>query len=164
MKIYIATDHAGFELKEKLVPFLKSLGHDVVDNGAFTLDDNDDYPDFIAEAAKEVSLADSSEVRGIVIGGSGQGEAIVANKFPNIRAVVFNGQFEPKDGSEVPDMIFLTRSHNDSNVLSLGARFISEEIAKRAVREWLDTPFSGDERHSRRIEKIKIIEKSILSV
>ena len=71
MKIYIATDHAGFELKEKLVPFLKSLGHDVVDNGAFTLDDNDDYPDFIAEAAKEVSLADSSEVRGIVIGGSG---------------------------------------------------------------------------------------------
>ena len=164
MKIYIGTDHAGYVLKQALVASLKAQGYEVIDKGAFEYNEDDDYPDFIAEAAKEVSLADSSEVRGIVIGGSGQGEAIVANKFPNIRAVVFNGQFEPKDGSEVPDMIFLTRSHNDSNVLSLGARFISEEIAKRAVREWLDTPFSGDERHARRIEKIKIIEKSILSV
>ncbi len=161
MKIYMATDHAGFELKEKLVPFLRELGHDVMDKGAITLDDNDDYPDFIAEAAKEVSLANNADVRGIVIGGSGQGEAIVANKFANIRAVVFNGQYEPKDGSEVPDEIFLTRSHNDSNVLSLGARFISEETAKRAVREWLDTPFSGEERHERRIWKITEIEKSL---
>ncbi|MCX6738794.1 MAG: RpiB/LacA/LacB family sugar-phosphate isomerase [Candidatus Parcubacteria bacterium] len=163
MKIYIATDHAGFELKEKLVPFLRELGHDVMDKGAITLDDNDDYPDFIAEAAKEVSLANNADVRGIVIGGSGQGEAIVANKFANIRAVVFNGQYEPKDGSEVPDEIFLTRSHNDSNVLSLGARFISEETAKRAVREWLDTPFSGEERHERRIKKITEIEERIKS-
>jgi ribose 5-phosphate isomerase B len=162
MKIFIATDHAGFELKEKLVLFLHEMGHEVVDKGAFTLDDNDDYPDFIAEAAGEVSLANSPDVRGIVLGGSGQGEAIVANKFPHIRATVFNGQYEPKDGSEVPDEIFLMRSHNDSNILSLGARFISEEIAKRAVREWLDTPFSGEERHSRRIEKIEKIEQSLL--
>lgn len=161
MKIYIATDHAGFPLKEKLLPFLRELGHEVIDKGSFTLDDNDDYPDFIAEASREVSLANSVDVRGIVLGGSGQGEAIVANKFPHIRAVVFNGQYEPKDGSEVPDEIFLTRSHNDSNVLSLGARFISEEIAKRAVREWLDTPFSGEERHKRRIEKIALIEQSL---
>jgi ribose 5-phosphate isomerase B len=162
MKIFIATDHAGFPLKEKLVPFLRELGHEVIDKGAFALDDNDDYPDFIAEAAREVSAVNNSDVRGIVLGGSGQGEAIVANKFPHIRAVVFNGQYEPKDGSEVPDEIFLTRSHNDSNILSLGARFISEEAAKRAVREWLDTPFSGEERHVRRIEKIEKIEKTII--
>ena len=162
MKIYIATDHAGFELKEKLVPFLGEMGHEVVDKGAFKLDENDDYPDFIAEASQEVSFANSSDVRGIILGGSGQGEAIVANKFPHIRAVVFNGQYEPKDGGEVPDEIFLTRSHNDSNILSLGARFISEETAKRAIREWLDTPFSGEERHSRRIKKIEDIEKTII--
>ncbi len=159
MKIYIATDHAGFELKEKLVPFLRELGHEVTDKGNLVLDENDDYPDFIAEAVKEVSSANNASIRGIVLGGSGQGEAMVANKFPNIRAVVFNGQYEPKDGSEVPDEIFLTRSHNDSNILSLGARFINEEIAKRAVREWLDTPFSGEERHARRIKKILEIEK-----
>jgi len=103
MKIYIATDHAGFELKEKLVSFLRELGNEVVDKGAHTFDENDDYPDFIAEVAKEVSAANSSDVRGIMLGGSGQGEAIVANKFPHIRAVVFNGQYEPKDGTEVPD-------------------------------------------------------------
>jgi ribose 5-phosphate isomerase B len=161
MKIYIATDHAGFELKEKLVPFLGEMGHEVVDKGAFKLDENDDYPDFIAEASREVSLANSVDVRGIILGGSGQGEAIVANKFPHVRAVVFNGQYESKDGSEVPDEIFLTRSHNDSNILSLGARFITEDIAKRAVREWLDTPFSGEERHIRRINKIALIEQSL---
>jgi len=161
MKIFIATDHAGFELKEKLVPFLTSLGHDVIDKGALILDENDDYPDFIAEASREVSMANNINVRGIILGGSGQGEAMVANKFPNIRAVVFNGQYEPKDGSEVPDEIFLTRSHNDSNMLSLGTRFINEEIAKRAIREWLDTPFSGEERHVRRIEKIKKLEQEI---
>jgi ribose 5-phosphate isomerase B len=137
------------------------MGHEVIDKGAFSLDDNDDYPDFIAEASREVSLANSADVRGIILGGSGQGEAIVANKFPHIRAVVFNGQYEPKDGSEVPDEIFLTRSHNDSNVLSLGARFITEDIAKRAVREWLDTPFSGEERHMRRIEKINKLEEKL---
>ncbi|TRZ53604.1 RpiB/LacA/LacB family sugar-phosphate isomerase [bacterium] len=161
MKIFIATDHSGFELKEKLVLFMTSLGHEVIDKGAFVLDENDDYPDFIAEVAKEVSVVNDQNVRGIILGGSGQGEAIVANKFSNIRAVVFNGQYEPKDGSEAPDEIFLTRSHNDSNILSLGARFINEEMAKRAVREWLDTPFSGEERHVRRIEKIKKLEQEI---
>jgi ribose 5-phosphate isomerase B len=161
MKIYIATDHAGFLLKEKLLPFLREMGHEVNDKGALSLDENDDYPDFIATVAREVSLANSADVRGIVLGGSGQGEAIVANKFPHIRAVVFSGQYEPKDGSEVPDEIFLTRSHNDSNILSLGARFINEDVAKRAVREWLDTPFSGEERHARRIEKIALIEQSL---
>lgn len=162
MKIFIATDHAGFALKEKLVPFLKELGHEVVDKGAYVLDENDDYPDFIADAAREVSAAaDDARVRGIVLGGSGQGEAIVANKFKGIRATVFNGQYEAKDGRDIPDEIFAMRSHNDSNTLSLGARFLSEEEAKRAVREWIDTPFSGDERHLRRIEKIKKIENEI---
>ena len=161
MKIYIGSDHAGFGLKEILVPFLKNKGYEVVDKGAFEYNEGDDYPDFIALAAKEVSDADAPNVRGIVLGGSGQGESIVANKFLNVRAVVFNGQYERKDGEEVPDEIFLTRSHNDSNILSLGARFITEDIAKRAVREWLDTPFSGEERHLRRIKKIEEIEKTV---
>jgi len=162
MKVIIATDHAGFELKQKLVSFLKDLGHEVVDKGAFTKDDNDDYPDFIAEAALAISEAKGDEtVRGIVLGGSGQGEAIVANKFPGVRAVVFNGQYEPNDNRDIPDEVFLTRSHNDANILSLGARFLSEDEAVRAVREWLDTPFSGEERHARRIKKITEIEQNL---
>jgi len=151
MKIYLATDHAGFELKEKLVSFLGSLGFEVIDKGAFALDPEDDYPDFIASAAKEVSA--DPEARAIILGGSGQGEAIVANKFPGIRAVVYYG------GN--PEIIKLSREHNDANVLSLGARFLNEEEAKSAVKEWLETKFSAEERHERRIDKIGEIEKLI---
>jgi ribose 5-phosphate isomerase B len=144
MKIYIGTDHAGFELKEKLVPFLKELGHEVVDKGAFSFDPNDDYPDFVEPVAEEVSK--DSEARGIVLGGSGEGEGIATDKFPHVRtAVWYGGKLEP---------IKLSREHNDANILSLGARFISEDEAKEAVKLWLETPFSGEERHVRRINKI----------
>ncbi|HRY31280.1 MAG TPA: RpiB/LacA/LacB family sugar-phosphate isomerase [Candidatus Paceibacterota bacterium] len=151
-KIHIGADHAGFELKEKLARFLEKLNYEVTDYGAYEYDEDDDYPDFIFPVAKAVLL--DPESKGIVIGGSGQGEAIAANRIAGIRAVVFNGQYEPKDGREVPDEIVLSREHNDANVLSLGARFLSTEEAQEAVESWLNTEFSGDERHVRRIAKI----------
>lgn len=154
MKILFASDHAGFELKEALVAFVQDLGHEVEDTGARVYDEHDDYPDFVAPVAQVVS-ADPDNTKAIVLGGSGQGEAIVANRFLNVRAVVFNGQYKPEDGREVPHEIVLSREHNDANVLSLGARFLNTEEAKQAVQTWIETPFSGDERHVRRIEKIE---------
>lgn len=156
MKIYFATDHAGFELKEELVPFVATeLGFEVEDMGAHEFIAQDDYPDYIAQAARAVSES-GGEAMAIVLGGSGQGEAIVANRFSNVRAMLFNGQPESQDGEEsVPPVIETAREHNDANVLSLGARFLSVLEAKEAVRLFLETPFSGDERHVRRIEKIE---------
>lgn len=152
MKIYLGSDHAGFELKNKMIPFLGTLGHEVIDLGAHKLDAEDDYPDFISLVAKEVSKdSEDKELsadlsRGIIFGGSGQGEAIVANRFPYVRAVVYYG------GNE--EIIKLSREHNDANILSLGARFLKEEEALEAIKMWLDTPFSEEERHIRRIIKI----------
>lgn len=151
-KIHIGADHAGFEMKEELIKFLEKLQYEVIDHGAYEYDEDDDYPDFIFPVAKEVSLDPDS--KGIVIGGSGQGESIAANRIPGIRAVVFNGQYEPADGRETPDEIVLSREHNDSNVLSLGARFLSIDEAREAVESWLETEFSGEERHIRRLKKI----------
>lgn len=145
MKVYLASDHAGFELKSKLMDFVESLGYESIDKGAFTLDPLDDYPDFISLAAQEVS--DDSSSRAIILGGSGQGEAIVANRFTNVRAVVYYG------GDE--EIVKLSREHNDANILSLGARSLSDEDAKRAVKIWLEVPFTNDERHIRRIKKIE---------
>lgn len=145
-------------MKEALVPYVLELGYEAVDLGARELDPTDDYPDFIFPVAREVSN-DPSGARGIVLGGSGQGEAIAANRFPGVRAVVFNGQYKPLDGREVPREIEIARQHNDSNVLSLGARFLSLEEAKEAVKLWLSTPFSGDERHARRIRKLDEIHQ-----
>lgn len=143
--IYLATDHAGFQLKEKVKEFLKKEGYEVEDCGALEFDPNDDYPDFVSKAAEEISK--DPESKGIILGGSGQGEAIVANRFPNVRAAVYYGGAE-----EMPK---LTRQHNDSNVLSLGARFLSEEEAIEAVKLFLQTPFSEESRHMKRIEKIE---------
>ncbi len=156
MHIHIGGDHAGFTMKKELIAFLKSHRYSITDYGAAAFDPADDYPDFIAPVAHNVSK--NPDDRGIVIGGSGQGEAIVANKFKGVRAVVFNGQYKPEDGRFVPEEIMLTRQHNDANILSLGARFLSIEEAERAVLLWLTTPFSEDERHVRRINKITDIE------
>ena len=147
--VYLATDHAGFELKEKIKEFLIKDGYEVEDCGAYQYDKDDDYPDFISKAAEVISKDPHSKA--IILGGSGQGEAMVANKFPNVRAVVFYGNME---------MIPLTREHNDANILSLGARFLTVDKAIDAVKLWLETPFSNDERHTRRIEKIKKIEEN----
>lgn len=159
MKIFFGTDHAGFQLKLKLMPFVEALGFEVFDKGAYEYNSEDDYPDFIIPVAKEVSTdSDSNESRGIIIGGSGQGEAMTASRFPGIRAVVYYGESAPvANGAEpsvLTSIIKLSREHNDSNILSLGARFVTEEEAKIAVKVWLETPFSGEEKHKRRIEKI----------
>ena len=158
MTVYFATDHAGFELKELLVPFVRDeLGYEVIDCGATSYDADDDYPDFVSIAAQAVS-EDPINCVAIILGGSGQGEAMVANKFEGVRATVYYGparSCEPADGgAQELDIIRLSREHNNANVLSLGARFLSPEDAKDAVRTWLATDFSGEERHKRRIHKI----------
>jgi ribose 5-phosphate isomerase B len=152
MTIYLATDHAGFVLKEKIKTHLHNGGYAVVDCGAFEENPTDDYPAFISKAAEMVSK-NPTEDRAIIFGGSGQGENMVADKFPHVRSAVYYG------GSL--DIIRLSREHNDANVLSLGARFVSEEQAFEAVDLWLTTPFSKDERHVRRIAEIEDIEEKV---
>jgi ribose 5-phosphate isomerase B len=152
MKIIFASDHAGFDLKEVLKPYVAGLGYEVEDMGAHEYNGYDDYPDFIAPAAQAVSH-DPDTVRAILLGGSGQGEAMVANRHPHVRAIVYNGESRGALYNDL-DEIALSREHNDANVLSLGARFLTPDEAKEAVRRWLETPFKGDERHVRRIHKI----------
>ena len=161
MKVYLGSDHAGFELKSILIPYLQELGYETVDVGPYEYNPSDDYPDCISKVAFHISES-PHEAMGIVIGGSGQGEAMVANKFKRVRAVVYNGQYEPKDGRIVPDEIKTSREHNDANILSLGARFLNHAEAKDAVKRWLETPFSNEERHKRRLEKIEAIESIAL--
>ncbi|MCC6520979.1 RpiB/LacA/LacB family sugar-phosphate isomerase [Candidatus Nomurabacteria bacterium] len=144
MKIYIATDHAGFEMKNKIVEYVTSLGYTVEDMGALVYDSQDDYPDFIAPLAEKVAL--DTDSRGIIFGGSGQGEAIVANRVSGIRAVVYYGG--------TLDIPRLAREHNNANVLSVGARFVSLEEIQQVVQIFLETEFIGEERHVRRITKI----------
>ncbi len=151
MKIFIGSDHAGFGLKSKLIPFLGELGYEVVDKGAFEYNEEDDFPDFISAVAREVSMH-PNEVKGIIIGGSGQGEAMFANRFPHVRATVYYAPGISLVDSE--SIIKLSRDHNDANILSIGARFVTHEDAMQTVHEWLETPFSGDERHKRRIIKM----------
>ncbi|HEU0085779.1 MAG TPA: RpiB/LacA/LacB family sugar-phosphate isomerase [Candidatus Paceibacterota bacterium] len=155
MKIYIGTDHAGFALKESLIPVLKGQGYEVEDMGAFEYVESDDYPDFIIPVAKAVSK-DPESSRGIVFGATGQGEAMTANKFPHVRAVVFYGKAECIVDDEA-DVVARSREHNNSNILSLGARYLNEEMMFEAVNLWLNTPFSMGERHVRRLEKINKI-------
>lgn len=145
MTIYLATDHAGFELKEKIKIYLEELGgHEVYDCGALTLEPGDDYPEYIARAAEKVQFdAQHEPAMAVVFGGSGVGEAIVANRFRHVRAVVYAGG--------PLDVIKLSREHNDANVLSLGARFVTEAEAKQAVDLFFTTPFSHAERHADRV-------------
>ena len=157
MKIFVGSDHAGFGLKQALIPYLQEMGHEVVDKGAAEYDEKDDYPDFVIPVAREVSMH-PNEVKGIVFGGSGQGEAMCANKFRNVRATVYYGRGNSLV-NEGESIIELSRQHNDANVLSFGARFITEDEMKERVRTWLATPFSEIERHKRRIEKINKIHE-----
>ncbi|MEK7596240.1 MAG: RpiB/LacA/LacB family sugar-phosphate isomerase [Patescibacteria group bacterium] len=155
MIIHLAADHAGFDLKEKLKIYLKELDYKVKDHGAFEYNEKDDYPDFIRFAAQAV--AENPEIdRAVILGGSGQGEAMLANRFRGVRAAVFYGICLLGDLVSKYKIIELSREHNNANVLSLGARFLSEEEAKEAVKIWLKTPFSEDGRHQRRIKKIDI--------
>jgi ribose 5-phosphate isomerase B len=150
MNIYISSDHAGLDLKTSIIGFLSAANFNIEDYGPHSYDPEDDYPLYIDEVAKKVA-EDPENNRGIIIGGSGQGEAISANRFKGVRAALYYG-----GGKEI---IKLSREHNNSNVLSLGARFLSEEEAKQAVSLWLNTKFSGDERHVRRIREIDELSK-----
>lgn len=154
-KIYFAGDHAFFELKNVLTDYVRTLGHDVEDLGALTLDPEDDYPDMVSVCAKRVAGETGSF--GVIGGGSGQGEAMVANREKGIRSAVFYGKGQLMQSISVQDdgysIVRLSREHNDANVLSLGARFISIDEAKEAVRIFVATQFSGDSRHTRRISK-----------
>ncbi len=163
MKVYFASDHAGFDLKNVLMNFVRGeLGHDVEDCGAFEKDPNDDYPEIVAAACRSIvrDIGEGTESRGIILGASGQGEAMAANRFLGVRAAVYyGGAGQQTDQSGISmDMLTSIRGHNDSNVLSLGARFLSENDAKHAVQSWLSAPFTGDERHVRRIGKLDTLE------
>jgi ribose 5-phosphate isomerase B len=159
MKIFIGTDHAGYVLKEKLVEFLKVQGYEVVDKGAYEYNEADDYPDFVIPVAREVSK-DPENTRGIILGATGQGEAVAANKFPHVRAIVYYG--EPKNivVDDEADIIRRSREHNNSNIISLGARYLSEDSAVAGVDHWLKTPYTEGERHVRRLGKIDQIKTS----
>ncbi|MFH0820423.1 MAG: RpiB/LacA/LacB family sugar-phosphate isomerase [Candidatus Peregrinibacteria bacterium] len=148
--IFIGTDHAGFDHKEAIKKSLLDAGYTVEDKGAFKNDAEDDYPDFIYPVAKAVSEDLENRV-GIVLGGSGQGEAMVANKVKGIRAAIGFSEWAVR----------MSREHNDANVLSLGARVVSPIEAVRFVHLWLNTPFEGKNRHQRRIDKIKNIENKV---
>ena len=143
MKIYIAADHAGFNLKNYLKKQLLADGYDIEDCGAFDFDPLDDYPDFIIPAAEKVANQPNS--KGIIIGGSGQGEAMAANRIQGVRAAVYY------DGPI--DIVKLSRLHNNANILSLGARFLSVERATEILNIWLTEKFEG-ERHENRINKL----------
>lgn len=146
MKIYIGADHAGYEMKEMLKKYLADLKYEVEDKGAFKYEPEDDYPDFVRPTAEAVAN-DPEDSRGVIIGGSGQGEAMTANRVRGARAAVFyGGNFE---------ILELSRKHNNANILSLGARFIDDEIAKKAVELWLKTPYEGG-RHDSRLKKLDL--------
>lgn len=144
--VVLASDHAGFSLKENIKGFLEKQGFRVEDVGAHHLDKDDDYPSYMAAAARRVA-ANPGGVCAIVFGGSGNGEAMVCNRFPGIRAAVWHGG--------KLEVVSLSRTHNDANVLSIGARFTDPDSAARAVTVWLSTSFSGDARHRRRIAAIE---------
>lgn len=152
MKIYLATDHAGFTLKEDVKTYLEDKQYDVADCGALTLEAGDDYPHYMVLASERVqkdAMHDPSYA--IIFGGSGQGEAIVANRFRHVRAIVYAG------GNL--ELIKLGREHNDANVLSIGARFVTLGEAIQAVDLFLRTEFSHEERHADRIIKIDELTK-----
>lgn len=142
--ILLVADHAGFELKEKVKKFLEERGEKYEDLGNTAFDANDDYPDFIHPLAKRVSK--NPRLKGILFCGSGQGMAIVANRYPKVRAAVCWDKESAKE----------TRKDNDSNVLSIPARMIDETTALETIKIWLEASFSGEERHSRRIRKIEL--------
>ncbi len=153
-KIHLATDHAGFALKEEIKSWLSQSGLPVVDHGAKTFAAEDDFPDYISLAAKAVGQANEGEW-GIIFGGSGNGEAMMANRYPGVRAAVYYGA--------KPEIVSLSREHNDANVLSIGARFVGVEEAKEVINLWLKTVVLAEEKRIRRNQKIETYTKAMRS-
>ena len=160
MKIAVSTDHAGYEALKQLKVFLQDQGHEVVDYGPRELDVDDDYPDFIFPAAQAVATGECE--KGIILGGSGNGEAMAANRVKGIRCALFYGPVLAKEAvdaeghmSDDPyEIVKLSRQHNDANMLSLSGRFLTLNEMHEAIRVWLETPFTGLDRHARRITKL----------
>lgn len=160
-KIFFAADHSGFEEKEALIAYVRDeLHYEVEDCGAYTYDSQDDYPDFSVACAKNVLATPGSF--GIIGGGSGNGEAIAANRMPGIRAAVFYGRVEPvssidsmgtRGAGDGFDIVRLARKHNDANILSLGYRFMTLQDMQVAIRIFLETSFEGG-RHEARVKKL----------
>ena len=150
MRVYLGSDHAGFELKAAIIAWLGEAGHEAVDCGPASYDPDDDYPVYVLRAAK--SVVDDPGSLGIVIGGSGNGEQIAANKVPGIRAAL----------AWTAQTAQLARQHNDANVLSLGARQYSLDDAVSFAQIFVTTPFSGEPRHARRLAMIADFEKTAL--
>jgi ribose 5-phosphate isomerase B len=148
MRVHLGSDHAGFELKAKIGALLRELGHEPVDHGPHALDPADDFPPYCLRAAR--GAVEEPGSLGIVIGGSGNGEAIVANKVRGVRCALAHDAVTARLG----------REHNDANVLSVGARMIAEELALSLVSIFVATPFSGDARHARRIAQIADYERT----
>ncbi|HTH93083.1 MAG TPA: RpiB/LacA/LacB family sugar-phosphate isomerase [Candidatus Paceibacterota bacterium] len=148
MKIHLAADHAGFEYKEAVKAHLIEQGVECIDHGAVSVDPTDDYPDFMAPAAQAVAMSNAegsdSDVA-IIFGGSGQGEAMVANRVPGVRAVVYYGG--------PSDILTLSRAENNANILSLGVRFLTLDEVLQAINIWSEIPFANDPRDIRRIGK-----------
>lgn len=145
MKIHLAADHAGFALKERLKQWLLVNQYQVEDHGALSYSDSDDYPDYMKPAAEALAKNPETE-RAIILGASGQGEAMVANRMKGVRCAVYYG------GNNM-EIAKLSREHNNANALSIGARFVREEEALVVIKLWLETKFSEEERHKRRIAK-----------
>ncbi len=152
--IYLASDHAGFELKEEIKKFLELKNIKYEDIGASKFEAQDDYPDFILPAVKKV--AENPNNKGIILGSSGQGEAIVANKVKGIRATVYYGG--PKE------ILKLSKKHNNANVLSLGAKFIIKSDIPEIIETWINTEFRKEGRHMRRIQKISEYEENYVQM
>lgn len=152
MTIHLATDHAGFHHKEAVRVWLCGEGFSVIDHGAAEYHELDDFPNFIALAAQAISGGAPTD-RAIIFGGSGQGEAILANRYPRVRAAVFYG-----GDDSIPA---LSRQHNDANVLSIGARFVPVDTAKRVIWEWLHTEPLPDEKYQRRNQKIEALTEDM---
>lgn len=151
--IYLAADHAGLEHKDAVREWLAAEGVSVTDFGAFTPNPTDDFPTFISQAARVVSQYPLQA--GLIFGGSGQGEALLANRFPHVRAAVYYGG---------PDeIVTLSREHNDANILSIGARFVSVDETKRLIWHWLHTPRDDAEKYIRRNQQIAHITKQLHS-
>lgn len=170
MKLFFAGDHAGFEMKGELIEFVRSLGYEVEDLGPLEPEAGDDYPDYVIPLAIRIAKAQidadttqinadtfisvhqrahqhaSASVRGIVVAGSGQGEIIAMNRVKGVRAALFC--------SCNLELVKASRDHNDSNIFAIGARFCTLDEAKKGITVWLETPFSNEERHIRRLKKI----------
>jgi len=164
MNIALASDHAGFEQLKELQIYLESLGHSCRNFGPQSLSPGDDYPDFVLPAAKAVASHECQ--MGIILGGSGQGEAMAANRLKGVRCVVFYGPAVPRKVVDVEGRVShdpyeiarLSRQHNDANMLSLAARFVALEDMKSVIKLWLGTPFSGEPRHAQRNTKLDKVD------